>query len=82
MSSLDRQSPAMAQGELAWAAGGATRGRLRMRTLVTLRWVVLLGEVSLLLVAGMVLGFQAPYALCFGLVGASAWINLLTGVAS
>jgi two-component system sensor histidine kinase RegB len=72
----------MAQGELSWAAGGATRGRLRMRTLVTLRWVVLLGEVSLLLVAGLGLGFRAPYALCFSLIAASAWINLLTGVAS
>ncbi|HEX5377168.1 MAG TPA: ActS/PrrB/RegB family redox-sensitive histidine kinase [Phenylobacterium sp.] len=58
------------------------RGRLRMRTLVTLRWVVLLGEVAILLTAGVGLGFQAPYALCFGLIGASAWVNLLTGVAS
>lgn len=79
---LDRQSPLAAQGDLAWAAGGAARGRLRMRTLVTLRWVVLLGEVTLLLAVGVGLGFRAPYALCFGLIGASAWINLLTGVAS
>jgi two-component system sensor histidine kinase RegB len=78
---LDRQSPTTAQGELAWP-GRSMRGRLRMRTLVTLRWVVILGEVALLLVAGLVLGFKAPYALCFGLIGASAWINLLTGVAS
>ena len=53
-----------------------------MRTLVTLRWVVILGEVAILLAAGLGLGFRAPYALCFGLIGASAWINLLTGVAS
>jgi len=78
---LDRQSPMAAQGELAWP-GRSMRGRLRMRTLVTLRWVVILGEVALLLVAGLLMGFKAPYALCFGLIGAAAWINLLTGVAS
>ena len=78
---LDRQSPTAAQGEVAWP-GRSTRGRLRMRTLVTLRWVVILGEVALLLIAGLLLDFKAPYALCFGLIGASAWINLLTGVAS
>ena len=70
-----------AQGELAWP-GRSMRGRLRMRTLVTLRWVVILGEVAVLLIAGLLLDFKAPYALCFGLIGAAAWINLLTGVAS
>lgn len=78
---LDRQSPTGAQGELAWP-GRSMRGRLRMRTLVTLRWVVILGEVGLLLIAGLLLGFKAPYALCFALIGAAAWINLLSGVAS
>ena len=39
------------------------------------------GELILLsLVAGM--GFVLPYPLCFAVVGASAWVNLLTGVAS
>ena len=82
ISGLDRQSPTATQGDLAWAGGGATHAGLRMRTLVTLRWVVILGEVAILLTAGLGLGFQAPYALCFGLIGAAAWINLLTGVAS
>jgi len=82
ISGLDRQSPTATQGDLAWAGGGATHAGLRMRTLVTLRWVVILGEVAILLTAGLGLGFRAPYALCFGLIGAAAWINLLTGVAS
>lgn len=58
------------------------RGQLRMRTLVTLRWLVIAGEVAVLAVAGLAFGFQAPYAVCFGLIGAAAWINLLTSVAS
>ena len=52
-----------------------------MRTLVTLRWTLILGEAIILLIGGL-FGFQTPYALCFGLIGAAAWINLLTGVAS
>jgi two-component system sensor histidine kinase RegB len=64
-----------------WSEGAVHRGRLRVRTLVTLRWMVLAGEVALLLLV-MMMGFQARYALCFGVVGAGAWLNLLTGVAS
>ncbi|MDO8322266.1 MAG: ActS/PrrB/RegB family redox-sensitive histidine kinase [Phenylobacterium sp.] len=79
---LDRQSPVQAQDELAWDMRGAGHGRLRMRTLVTLRWTLILGEVAILLIGGVFLGFKAPYAICFGLIGVAAWINLLTGVAS
>jgi two-component system sensor histidine kinase RegB len=65
-----------------WSEGAVHRGRLRVRTLVTLRWIMVAGEVLLLLAVGAGLGFRAPYALCFVLVGAGAWLNLLTGVAS
>jgi two-component system sensor histidine kinase RegB len=64
-----------------WAEGAVHRGRLRVRTLVTLRWLVVAGEAALLLVI-MSMGFAVPYPLCFAVVGAAAWVNLLTGVAS
>src|SRR5438045_2705175 len=64
-----------------WSEGAVHRGRLRVRTLVTLRWLVAAGEV-LLLIAAMALRFEAPYPLCFAVVAAGAWANLLTGVAS
>ncbi|MGZ3315474.1 MAG: ActS/PrrB/RegB family redox-sensitive histidine kinase [Caulobacteraceae bacterium] len=64
-----------------WSEGAVHRGRLRVRTLVTLRWLVVGGEAALLLVV-MSLGFAAPFPLCFAVVGAGAWINLLTGIAS
>src|ERR1700743_3585605 len=64
-----------------WAEGAVHRGRLRVRTLVTLRWLVVAGELALLLLV-MALGFSLPYPLAFALVGAGAWVNLLTGVAS
>jgi two-component system sensor histidine kinase RegB len=64
-----------------WSEGAVHRGRLRVRTLVTLRWLVVVGEAVLLLTAaGM--GFSLPYLLCFAVVGAGVWVNLLTGVAS
>ncbi|HLZ83560.1 MAG TPA: ActS/PrrB/RegB family redox-sensitive histidine kinase [Caulobacteraceae bacterium] len=68
-------------GAEAWPRGSVNRGRLRVRTLVTLRWMVVAGE-ALLLLAVMARGSSLPYALCFAIVGAGAWVNLLTGVAS
>lgn len=53
-----------------------------MRTLTASRWLVIAGEVVILVLARTVLDLDAPYLLCFGLVGLAAWINLLTGVAS
>ena len=84
---LDRTDAAPAQGDAAgqdsdWTDGARPRGRLRVRTLVTLRWMVIGGEALLLLAVGLGLGFKAPYALCFAVIGAGAWLNLLTGVAS
>jgi two-component system sensor histidine kinase RegB len=64
-----------------WSEGAVHRGRLRVRTLVTLRWLVVGGEAVMLLVAAA-MGFSLPYALSFAVVGAGAWVNLLTGVAS
>jgi two-component system sensor histidine kinase RegB len=64
-----------------WSEGAVHRGRLRVRTLVTLRWLVVAGE-ALLLVVVKTMGFSLPYPTCFAIIGASAWINLLTGVAS
>jgi two-component system sensor histidine kinase RegB len=68
-------------GVEAWPQGSIHRGRLRVRTLVTLRWMVVAGE-TLLLLTVLAMGFSLPYPLCFAIVGAGAWVNLLTGVAS
>lgn len=85
-SGIDRTPPGAMQdgpaGDLDWSEGAIHRGRLRVRTLVTLRWLVVAGEVLLLAVAGLGFGFHAHYALCFAVVGAAAWLNLLTAVAS
>src|SRR3989344_2412344 len=79
---LDRQSTALLQGELAWDEAVLKQGRLRVRTVVTLRWVLVAGEAALLTLAATTLDFAAPYALCFALVGLAAWANLLVGIAT
>lgn len=65
-----------------WDSAAIRRGHLRVRTLVTLRWVVIMGEIALLAVMGLVLGYKAPYFLCAVAVAAGAFVNVLTGVAS
>ncbi len=89
---LDRQTTDPAQGVAdlgvagwgveGWNLAGTRGGRLRMRTLVTLRWMIIAGELLVFALGGLLLGFDAPYTLCFTVIGASAWVNLLTGVAS
>ncbi|CAN7640283.1 ActS/PrrB/RegB family redox-sensitive histidine kinase [Phenylobacterium sp. LjRoot225] len=84
---LDRPRPSPTQANEPPGAGildevAVRHSHLRVRTLVSLRWLVIAGEVLLLLVVGLGLGFQAPYPLCFAVIGAAAWLNLLTGVAS
>ncbi|HMP61877.1 MAG TPA: sensor histidine kinase, partial [Phenylobacterium sp.] len=79
---LDRQSTALLQGELAWDEAVLRQGRLRIRTVVLLRWVMLGVEMLLLSLGAVVLNVTAPYAICFAVVGLAAWINLLVAVAT
>jgi two-component system sensor histidine kinase RegB len=84
---LDKPGPARAQAGEPPGAGASDEvqvrhSHLRVRTLVSVRWLVIAGEALLLLVVGLGLGFDAPYAACFAVIGAAAWLNLLTGVAS
>ncbi|HEY9236719.1 MAG TPA: sensor histidine kinase, partial [Phenylobacterium sp.] len=86
---LDRQTAEPAQGvagvaDLAsdgWNAAAGRSGRLRVRTLVALRWMMIVGEL-LFFLSAYFFGLTAPFAFCFAVVGLGAWVNLLTGVAS
>lgn len=64
------------------AAAMAVRrpGRLRARTLITLRWLALGGQATALVVVAQVLKFPAPYLPCTVIVGIGAWLNLLLTV--
>ncbi|MFC3080353.1 ActS/PrrB/RegB family redox-sensitive histidine kinase [Phenylobacterium terrae] len=79
---VDRRGPASLQAEPALGRGMDRPSRLKVRTLVNLRWLIIAGEVVILAFVGLIMGFSAPYELCFALIGLSAWLNLLVGVAS
>ncbi|MHB8527913.1 MAG: ActS/PrrB/RegB family redox-sensitive histidine kinase [Caulobacteraceae bacterium] len=56
---------------------GADAGRLRTRTLITLRWLALAGQTGTIVVVGAGLNVRLPYPSLFAWVAAAAALNLL-----
>lgn len=50
--------------------------RLRLNTLIWLRWLAIAGQSAAVLVVAFVLEFPVPVALCFALIALSAVLNL------
>jgi len=71
-----RAGPPQDEGSL-WTHGGPKRGRLRIRTLTTLRWIAVGGQTLAVLFVGLVLKLPMPFALCFTLIAIAAWVNIL-----
>lgn len=61
--------------ELAWT-GQRDSHRLRLNTLIRLRWLAVIGQSATLLVVIYWFGFRVPVGPCLILVSASAWLNL------
>ncbi|WP_245602326.1 ActS/PrrB/RegB family redox-sensitive histidine kinase [Fodinicurvata fenggangensis] len=57
-----------------------TGGRVRLRTLIFIRWVAVLGQTLALLVVQAGLGFDVPLVPAALIIGALAFMNLLTAV--
>jgi two-component system, sensor histidine kinase RegB len=51
---------------------------LRLRTLILLRWVAIVGQIAAILIADLVVGIQLPLRLCYLVVGASVAANLVS----
>ncbi len=51
-------------------------GRLRLRTLVRLRWLAIIGQTGAVLGVEFLLGFPLPLGLCLGVIALSAWLNI------
>ncbi|ESY12803.1 MULTISPECIES: ActS/PrrB/RegB family redox-sensitive histidine kinase [unclassified Mesorhizobium] len=51
--------------------------RLRLNTLIRLRWLAIVGQSLAVLVIAYGLKFPLPVSLCFALVACSAWLNLV-----
>lgn len=76
---LDKAGAAGAQDM--WDTAAIRRGHLRVRTLVTVRWMVIAGEILLLAAMAFGLGYQAAYVPCAIVVAAGAVLNVATTVA-
>jgi two-component system sensor histidine kinase RegB len=50
--------------------------RLRLDTLIRLRWLAVIGQTFALLLVGWWLGFDLPLGPCFTVVAASVWLNV------
>jgi two-component system sensor histidine kinase RegB len=50
--------------------------RLRLNTLIRLRWLAIVGQSVTVLVVAYGLKFPLPVSLCFALIACSAWMNL------
>jgi len=59
---------------------GRPRGRLRLRTLVLIRWIALIGQAFALLLVHYSLGFDLPIVLALVVVGLSAAVNVVAGL--
>lgn len=62
------------------AATGAEIGMLRLRTLVRLRWLAIVGQAGAVLGVHFVLGFPLPLGLCLTAIALSAWVNIFLSI--
>ena len=51
--------------------------RLRLNTLIRLRWLAIVGQSITVLVVAYGLEFPLPVGPCFALIATSAWLNLV-----
>ncbi len=58
------------------AGVGSAFGRTRVRTMVTLRWLAVVGQGVAVLFVHFGLGFRLPLAGCLAAIAASAWLNI------
>ena len=50
-------------------------GRVRLRTLILLRWLAVAGQTLAVIVVFYGLGFDLPLGACLAVIAASAWVN-------
>jgi two-component system sensor histidine kinase RegB len=51
--------------------------RLRLNTLIRLRWLAIFGQSAAVLIVGYGFNFPLPVSLCFVLIAAAAWLNVV-----
>jgi two-component system sensor histidine kinase RegB len=76
MSDAIEAAPAAQRASLLAASVAAPRGRVRLRTLILLRWAAIAGQLAALLIVRYGLGFDLPIGPALAIVGASGLLNL------
>ncbi|MEM7497612.1 MAG: ActS/PrrB/RegB family redox-sensitive histidine kinase [Pseudomonadota bacterium] len=70
----------MAEGGSSYLFDMRARGDwVRLRTLLLLRWIAVIGQSGAVLTAVLAMGYQLPLPLCAGLISAAVLANLLAG---
>ncbi len=49
---------------------------VRLRTLVRLRWLAVIGQAAAVVIVSLVLGYDLPFSACLALIALSAWLNV------
>jgi two-component system, sensor histidine kinase RegB len=55
--------------------------RLRLQTIIRLRWVAVAGQIAAVVTAALLLGFPVPYTACSAVIGLSAALNIFLHMA-
>jgi two-component system sensor histidine kinase RegB len=74
MAALDNSQTASPPAAPDWLRAGDTR--LRLQTIVRLRWLAVLGQSLTVIIAYWVLGMDLPIGGCFAVIALSAWLNV------
>jgi len=53
---------------------------LRLRTLVRLRWLAVIGQTVTVILVALYLGYPMPLGFCLGLIAFSAWLNIFLSI--
>lgn len=56
--------------------GGQASNPIRLRTLVRLRWLAVIGQTAAVLIVSLVFGYSLPFSACLGVIALSAWLNI------
>ncbi|MCJ7787836.1 MAG: ActS/PrrB/RegB family redox-sensitive histidine kinase [Methyloceanibacter sp.] len=74
MTALDHSQTALPATVPEWLRAGESR--LRLQTIVRLRWLAVLGQTITVIGAYWVLGIELPIGACLAVIALSAWINV------
>lgn len=74
MTALDHSQTAHSAAVPEWLRAGESR--LKLQTIVRLRWLAVLGQTITLIGAYWVLGIELPIGACLAVIALSAWLNV------